>query len=112
LPAKPKFSAILPTKKDICDGGLTMSEHDIADCPNCGKRDYVLKEDNVWICLKCHHTEKMPKSRFDPESEGNPNILSVLIAAFIVAMFMMVAMGGRLTLTPNQNVDREPQLHY
>ncbi|MDX2239425.1 MAG: hypothetical protein NW224_01970 [Leptolyngbyaceae cyanobacterium bins.302] len=68
-----------------------MSEHDIADCPECGKRDYVLKEDNVWICLKCGHTEKMPKSRFD--SETNPDIFTMLVAAFIVAMFMLVALG-------------------
>jgi len=91
-----------------------MSEHDIADCPRCGKRDYVLKENNVWYCLNCHHSERMPKSRFDSESESerNPNLISALIAAFIVAMFMVVAMGGRISFTPNQNVNREPQLHY
>jgi hypothetical protein len=71
-----------------------------------------LKEDNVWVCLNCHHSEKMPKSKFDPESEGNPNILSVLVAAIIVAMFMMVALGGKWSFTPSQDFNREPQLHY
>jgi len=89
-----------------------MSEHDIADCPNCGKRDYVLKEDNVWICLKCHHTQKMPESKFDPEAEENPTPPSVMIAIFIIAIFIMMVMGGRISFTPNQNVNQEPQLHY
>lgn len=70
-----------------------MSEHDIADCPACGKRDYVLKEDNVWICLKCGHTAKMPKSKFDPDSESNPDLLTILITALIAVMFVLVALG-------------------
>jgi len=89
-----------------------MSEHDIADCPECGKRDYVLKEDNVWICLNCRHTARMPKSRFDPESENNPSIFTVLTIAFIVAIFMVIFLNGRLTVMPSQDVNREPQLHY
>jgi len=68
-----------------------MSEHDIADCPRCGKRDYVLKEDNVWICLNCGHTAKMPKSKFDPETESSSGIWIVLVTAIIV---VLVAMGG------------------
>jgi len=68
-----------------------MSEHDIADCPKCEKRDFVLKEDGVWICLKCGYTEKMPKSKYDPTPE--PSILSILFAAFIVGLFMMAALG-------------------
>ena len=89
-----------------------MSEHDIADCPRCGKRDYVLKENNVWYCLNCHHSEKMPKSKFDSESEGNPNILSVLGVIFIVVAFMLIALDGKLSFTPSQDFGQQPQLHY
>ncbi len=86
-----------------------MSEHDIADCPKCGKRDYVLKEDGVWICLNCRHTDKMPKSKFDSESEANSGIVGVLIPAFVIAMFLVIALGGRLPPVPNssQNVNQE-----
>lgn len=68
-----------------------MSEHDIADCPKCGKRDYVLKENNYWTCLNCGHGQKMPKSSFEPDS--NPNIFSMIVTALIALMFVMVALG-------------------
>lgn len=67
-----------------------MSEHDIADCPECKQHNYVLKEYDVQICLSCGHTAKMPKSKFDPES--NPDIFSVIVTAIIAAMFMIAAM--------------------
>ncbi|XGV97897.1 MAG: hypothetical protein ACAF41_02980 [Leptolyngbya sp. BL-A-14] len=70
-----------------------MSEHDIADCPRCSKRDYVLKEDNVWICLNCGHTEKMPKSKFDPDSDADSGLLSIVVAALIAVAFVLVALG-------------------
>ena len=71
-----------------------MSEHDIADCPKCGKRDYVLKEDNIWICLNCNHTDKMPKSKFDPESESKPD-LSIVIMVTIAVVLLFLVLGGR-----------------
>lgn len=61
-----------------------MSEHDIADCPKCGKRDFVLKEDNHWVCLKCGHTQKMPKSG----SDSDLSFGSLLLAAFITALIL------------------------
>jgi len=81
-----------------------MSEHDIADCPRCGKRDYVLKEDNIWICLNCSHTEKMPKSRFDPED--NSSTFSVVLTTVIIALLIMVVMkgGGLSIISPSQDV--------
>ena len=62
-----------------------MSEHDIADCPKCGKRDYVLKEDNHWVCLNCRHTEKMPESNSDSDTSFG----SFLFAAFFVLLIML-----------------------
>lgn len=69
-----------------------MSEHDIADCPKCGKRDYVLREDNHWICLKCGYTQKMSTSH--SESDSNPGILSTLVAALIAILFVIVALSA------------------
>jgi len=88
-----------------------MSDHDIADCPHCGKRDYVLKEDGIWICLNCRHTEKMPRSRFDSRSEleANPDMsIGVIVAlALIVVMFMMIALAEQSPSVPNQNDNQE-----
>ena len=84
-----------------------MSEHDIANCPKCKQLDYVLKEDNVWICLNCGHTERMPKSRFD--SQSSPDFLTTLFTVFIIATVIIVALGGRIQLRPNQNTNQEPQ---
>lgn len=84
-----------------------MSEHNIADCPRCKQRDYVLKEDNIWICLNCGHTSKMPRSRFD--SEDNPDIFSTLVAVFLIAVVLILALGnGRLAIAPSQDINQEP----
>lgn len=86
-----------------------MSEHDIADCPRCKQRDYVLKEDNVWVCLNCGHTDKMPQSKFDPEN--SPSTFSTFITILLIAFVLMVVLGnGRLAIiAPSQDTQREPQ---
>jgi uncharacterized protein (DUF983 family) len=85
-----------------------MSEHDIADCPKCKQRDYILKDDDVWVCLNCGHTSKMPKSRFD--SQDNPSIFSTFIAVSLIAVVLMVVLGnGRLAIAPSQDTIQEPQ---
>lgn len=61
-----------------------MSEHDIADCPVCKMRDYVLKEDGHWICLHCGHTQKMPET----EPESDLNFATLLLGAFITALIL------------------------
>jgi len=68
-----------------------MSEHDIADCPKCGKRDFVLKEDNNWVCLNCKHTLKMPKSK--PDSDSGSDVLSVLLAVLTALLLVMALIG-------------------
>lgn len=83
-----------------------MSEHDVADCPKCGKRDFILKEDNIWVCLACEHTEKMPKSRFDPDSSPE---FGTFLAAILIAIFMVVLLGRGVLNTPNQDLNLEPQ---
>ena len=74
-----------------------MPEHDVAQCPICDKHDLVLKEDGYWVCLnpKCNYSEKMPHPEPDTDWEGNSNsgVFSMLVAALIVVMFMMVALG-------------------
>jgi len=89
-----------------------MSEHDIADCPRCGKRDYVLKEDNIWVCLNCPHTSKMPISGLDPKPETNSGMIASLIAAFIIAIFVMIALNRRSPPTPIQGLNPQPQSQY
>jgi ribosomal protein S27AE len=85
---------------------FAMSDHDIADCPKCGKRDYILKDDKVWICLNCGHTDKMPKSRFD--SDSNPSTFSVVLTMVIIALLIMVAIkGGELSISPRQDVNQD-----
>lgn len=74
-----------------------MPEHDVAQCPQCDKHDFVLKEDGYWVCLnpECKYSEKMPHPEPDTAGEGNSNsgVFSMLVAALIVVMFMMVALG-------------------
>lgn len=62
-----------------------MSEHNIADCPKCGKRDFVLRDDGKWVCLNpdCKFTERMPKS------DSTADVISAIMAAFTVAIVMM-----------------------
>jgi ribosomal protein L37AE/L43A len=68
-----------------------MSEHDIADCPKCGKRDFVLKEDNTWVCLNCNHNRKMPKSGSD--SGFGSDVLSVILAVLTALLLAMAFIG-------------------
>ncbi|MGJ3249243.1 MAG: hypothetical protein ACFE0I_24605 [Elainellaceae cyanobacterium] len=66
-----------------------MSDHTVADCPKCGKRDLVLRDDGRWVCLNpsCNFTERMPRSR-----DGS-DFFSAVVAAFIVAVFMVALFG-------------------
>ena len=75
-----------------------MSEHDIADCPGCQKRCLVLKENGEWMCLDeaCKYHKKglkMPQADAKAELVSIADLLNMLVAAVIVALFMMVAMG-------------------
>lgn len=68
-----------------------MSEHDIADCPKCGKRDFVLKEDNNWVCLNCNHTQKMPKSKSTSSSDSD---VMTFVLATLAALLLAIAFLG------------------
>ena len=85
-----------------------MSEHDIADCPKCKQRDYVLKNDDVWVCLNCGHTSKMPKSKFD--HQDSPNVFGTFIAVLLITVVLMAALGnnGRLAIAPGRDTIQEP----
>jgi Zn ribbon nucleic-acid-binding protein len=67
--------------------------HDIADCPKCKMRDFVLKENGEWECLKCGYKHKMLKTE-SASSETKTDAMTVLIAAFVVALFIMFAIVG------------------
>lgn len=74
-----------------------MPEHDIADCPKCGKRDLVLQEDGEWRCLNpdCEIHEKglkMPKS--GSESESKSDFLNILLTVLATVLFVMLFLGG------------------
>jgi ribosomal protein L37AE/L43A len=73
-------------------GGLIMS-HDIADCPNCQQRDFVLKESGEWECLNCGYKHKMLETA-SVSSETKVDAMTVLIAAFVTALFVMFAIVG------------------
>ncbi len=86
-----------------------MSEHDIADCPRCKQRDFVLKEDNVWVCLNCDYTSRMPRSKFD--TQDNSSVFSTFISVLLIAVVLMVVLGNsRLAIiAPSQDTLQEPQ---
>ena len=66
--------------------------HDIADCPSCEKRDFVLKENGEWECLNCGYKHKILK--LGARSEEKVDAMTVLIATFVVALFIMFAIVG------------------
>jgi len=70
-----------------------MSVHDITNCPECDKKTFVLKEDGEWVCLnpKCKFQEKMPETKV--ESTTFSDFIQILIAAIVVTLFMLVALG-------------------
>ncbi|BAY50262.1 hypothetical protein SAMD00079811_78910 (plasmid) [Scytonema sp. HK-05] len=45
-----------------------MSEtyHEIADCPECGKRDFVEQDENQWVCLNCGFSKDVSQSEPEP----------------------------------------------
>lgn len=67
--------------------------HDIADCPKCEKRDFVLKENGEWECLKCGYKHKILKTT-SASPETKVDAMSVLIATFVVALFIRFAFVG------------------
>lgn len=69
--------------------------HDIADCPKCGKRDFVLKENGEWECLnlKCRYKHKMLKTESE-NSETKVDAMTVLVAGLVVTLFIMFAIVG------------------
>jgi ribosomal protein L37AE/L43A len=68
-----------------------MSEHDIADCPKCGKRDFVLKEDNNWVCLSCKYKQRMPSSNSNSGSDSD--VMTVILAALTALLLVMAFLG-------------------
>lgn len=69
--------------------------HDIAECPWCEKHTFVLKENGEWECLnpECGKTHKMLKTE-SKSSETKVDAMTVLIAAFVTALFIMFAIVG------------------
>lgn len=69
--------------------------HDIADCPDCGKRTFVLKDNGEWECLnpKCGRTHPMLKTELEKQ-ETKVDAMTVLVAGLIVTLFIMFAIVG------------------
>lgn len=67
--------------------------HDIADCPKCKQRDFVLKENGEWECLNCQYKHKILKTE-SASSETKTDAITLLVATFVVALFIMFAFVG------------------
>ncbi|MBD2461140.1 hypothetical protein H6G89_08800 [Oscillatoria sp. FACHB-1407] len=65
----------------------------VAECPKCGKHDFILGDNGEWICLnpECKFHEKTPV----PEEEAQPtlDISTALLTALMVGIFMLAALG-------------------
>ncbi len=86
--------------------------HDIAQCPYCGKFDFVLKENGEWECLnpKCRKKHDRLKTESDTKPETKVDAVTVLIAAFVVALFLMftVAPQNGYRPLPHENTTTSP----
>lgn len=67
-----------------------MSEihHEIADCPKCGKRDFVEKDEKKWVCLNCGFSKDISK----PEPEPSPGIGGMWLFVLLTALIWMALM--------------------
>ncbi|MGQ9870823.1 hypothetical protein [Leptodesmis sp.] len=67
--------------------------HDIADCPKCKQCDLVLKKNGEWECLNCRYRHKILKTE-SAGSETQTDAMTLLVATFVVALFILFAIVG------------------
>lgn len=54
---------------------MSDKHYEVADCPKCGKRDFVDKTDTQWTCLNCGYSKDLSK----PEENGDTGSIWLLI---------------------------------
>jgi uncharacterized protein (DUF983 family) len=57
--------------------------YEVADCPQCGKRDFIDKTDTQWTCLNCGFSKDVSQ----PEEGKDPvNIWLILVLGVLVTL--------------------------
>lgn len=68
-----------------------MSIHDsVADCPQCGKRDFVQTENGPWVCLNCKFSEETPKPHVGTVEPTAGQLFPVFLIIALALAVMMV----------------------
>jgi ribosomal protein S27AE len=62
---------------------MSEKHYEIADCPKCGKRDFVDKDDTQWVCLSCGFSQDISQSEPKPSSGIGGMWLWVLLTTLI-----------------------------
>ncbi|HEY9709523.1 MAG TPA: hypothetical protein V6D48_15065 [Oculatellaceae cyanobacterium] len=62
---------------------MSDKHYEVADCPKCGKRDFIDKTDTLWTCLSCGYSKDVSQ----PEKTEDTGI-----------MWLLLVLGGLLGL--------------
>ncbi|WP_414589176.1 hypothetical protein [Scytonema sp. PCC 10023] len=67
---------------------MSEKHYEIAECPKCGKHDFVDKDEKEWVCLNCGFSKDISKS----ESEPSPGIGGMWFWVLVVTLIWMALM--------------------
>jgi ribosomal protein S27AE len=66
---------------------MSDKHYEVADCPKCGKRDFIDKTDTQWVCLNCGYSEDVSKLENSGEKSGDTG-----------SMWLLIVLGSLLAL--------------
>ncbi|BAY23611.1 hypothetical protein NIES2100_34030 [Calothrix sp. NIES-2100] len=69
---------------------MSETHHEIADCPKCGKRDFVEQNEQKWLCLSCGFSKDLSRlEEAEPESAIGGMWIFVLLGTLIWMVLML-----------------------